>query len=274
MPTLPRALLALAIILSGASAQAQTLTPFENPQPPPAPVKKQPVKKAPLRKAPLKKEPLKKTGVYHHPGPRAQVPVIPPPRHGVPPRHPLRPTASAPTLVKPPPPKAAAASPPPPPPAPKKPEAPPLPANVGTDSHLPLPRFAALKTDEVNMRAGPGEQYPVLWQYQRRDLPVKIEREFDKWRLVEDMDGIKGWMHEATLTGHREFVVTGTADVNLRAQANEASDAVAILKPGVIGRLRACDAASGWCQVQVQSYQGFVRRSDVWGVLEGEVIGP
>lgn len=260
--------LAFMVSLGWACACAQTLTPFENPQPAPAPAKK-PV--------------VRKPAVHHQPAPKKHVPVVAAARHGAPVRHPLRPTAAQPTLAKPPPAKSLpskplpakpAATPPAPPPAPKKPEAPALPANIGTDSHLPLPRFAALKTDEVNMRAGPGEQYPVLWQYQRRDLPVKIEREFDKWRLVEDMDGTKGWMHEATLTGHREFVITGTADVTLRAQANDTSDAVALLKPGVIGRLRACDAASGWCQVQVQSYQGFVRRSEVWGVLEGEVIGP
>ncbi len=255
MPAMLRAF-ALAIVLcapASAPAFAQTLTPFENPQP-----------------APSKKPPARKPAVHHQTAAKKHVPVVAAQHHGAPVRHPLRPTSAKPTL-KPPPPK------PVPKPAPvavKKPAPPPVPADIGTDSGLHLPRFASLKTDEVNMRAGPGPQYPVLWQYQRRDLPIKIEREFEKWRLVEDMDGIKGWMHEATLTGHRDFVITGTADVDLRAQATETADAVAILKPGVIGRLRACDAASLWCQVQVQSYQGFVRRSDIWGVQEGEAITP
>jgi SH3-like domain-containing protein len=207
---------------------------------------------------------------------KKHVPVVTA-HHGPPKRHaahaPLRPTSAKPTLPKAPPvkppanPVAAAPAKPEPPPAP-------LPPDVGTVTKLHLPRFAALKTDEVNMRSGPGERYPVLWQYQRRDLPVKIEREFDVWRLVEDMDGIKGWVHEATLTGHRDFLVTGTADVSLRAKADDTSEAVAILKPGVIGRLRACDATGPWCQVQVQSYQGFVKRTEIWGLLEGEAITP
>jgi SH3-like domain-containing protein len=251
MPALLRAL-ALALTLC-TPAFAQTLTPFENPQ-----------------SAPAKKPPVHKQVEHRHPAAKKHAPVVAAPRHGAPVRHPLRPTSAKPTL-KPPPPKPVAK---PVPPAVKKPAPPPVPADVGTDTGLHLPRFASLKTDEVNMRAGPGEQYPVLWQYQRRDLPIKIEREFEKWRLVEDMDGIKGWMHEATLTGHRNFVITGTADVTLRAQVNDTAEAVATLKPGVIGRLRACDAASLWCQVQVQSYQGFVRRSDIWGVLEDEAITP
>jgi SH3-like domain-containing protein len=87
------------------------------------------------------------------------------------------------------------------------------PADKGTVTGLPLPRFAALRADEVNMRSGPGQRYPIAWVYHRRDLPVKIEREFDVWRLVEDSDGQKGWVHQATLVGARTFVVPGLPPV-------------------------------------------------------------
>jgi SH3-like domain-containing protein len=137
-----------------------------------------------------------------------------------------------------------------------------------------LPRYAALKSDDVNMRAGPGERYPVLWTYQRRDLPVRIEREFDIWRQVEDMDGIKGWMQQGFLVGHRSFVITGTKDRTLRSDASDTADPVAVLKPGVVGRIRACDAAKDWCQVQVQDYRGWLKRSDFWGADPGEAITP
>ena len=66
---------------------------------------------------------------------------------------------------------------------------------------MPLPRFAALKTDEVNLRSGPGTRYPIQWVYKRRDLPVQIEREFEQWRLISDQDGERGWVNQATLTG-------------------------------------------------------------------------
>ena len=79
----------------------------------------------------------------------------------------------------------------------------------GSVTGLPLPRFASLRTDEVNLRRGPGTRYPIEWVYKRRDLPVEIEREFEVWRLIVDPDGIKGWVHQATLTGRRSFIVTG-----------------------------------------------------------------
>jgi SH3-like domain-containing protein len=160
----------------------------------------------------------------------------------------------------------------PPPPAPPKP-APGTP-DVGTVTGMHLPRYAALKSDKVYMRSGPGERYPILWEYKRRDLPVKIEREFDIWRLVEDSDGIKGWMHEVTLTGRRGFVVTGTEPRTLRSDASDSADAVAVLKPGVVGRLKSCAAGADWCQVQVQEYRGWLKRSDFWGADPGETVAP
>ncbi len=186
--------------------------------------------------------------------------------------HHKRPVRRAPLLAAKP--EAAPAEQPKPKPVPKKPLAPPLPPDVGPNSGLHLPRYAALKSDQVNMRAGPGERYPILWTYQRRDLPVKIEHELDIWRQVEDMDGIKGWMQEGFLAGHRSFVVTGTEDRVLRADAAETADALAILKPGVVGRIRGCDAGKDWCQVQVQDYRGWLKRSDFWGADPGEAITP
>ena len=166
---------------------------------------------------------------------------------------------------------------PPPPavqPAPAKPAAPPVPADVGTNTGLHLPRYASLKSDDVNMRVGPAERYPVIWTYKRRELPVKIEREFDIWRLVEDMDGVKGWVHQATLTGRRTFVITGTTDRTMRADASETADAVAVLKPGVVGRIKSCEAGKDWCQVQGADYRGWRQRTDIWGWDGGGAVVP
>ncbi len=159
-------------------------------------------------------------------------------------------------------------------PAPAKPAPPPVPADVGTNTGLHLPRYASLKSDDVNMRVGPAERYPVIWTYKRRELPVRIEREFDIWRLVEDMDGVKGWVHQATLTGRRTFVITGTTDRTMRSDSSETADAVAILKPGVVGRIKSCDAGKDWCQVQVADYRGWLQRNDMWGVDPGEAVTP
>jgi SH3-like domain-containing protein len=160
----------------------------------------------------------------------------------------------------------AAAAPPAPPAAP-----PPDPAK-GTDSGLPLPRFAALRSDQVSLRAGPGTRYPIQWVYQRRDLPVEIEREFEVWRLVSEPDGTKGWVHEAMLTGRRGFLIDGDQPQTMRAGPSDTAAAVAILMPGVVGRLVACPAAGDWCQVSVKTYSGWLPRSAFWGTLPSETV--
>jgi SH3-like domain-containing protein len=123
------------------------------------------------------------------------------------------------------------------------------------------------------MRLGPGTRYGIDWVYRRRDLPVEIEREYDVWRWVRDPDGIHGWVHQATLMGRRSFIVQG-GEATLRSNPDDAASAVAILMPGVIGRIRSCEAASDWCNVQTGSYRGYLRRQQFWGVLPGEVIAP
>ncbi len=157
----------------------------------------------------------------------------------------------------------------PPPPEPPKDQAD---NSKGSASGLPLPRFVALRFDDVNMRAGPGTRYPIEWLYKRRDLPVEILREFEVWRLVQDPEGIKGWVHQATLTGRRSFIVTG-ADATIRREPQETASAVAVLKVGVIGQLKTCPAGSDWCQVQAGNYRGYLKRGQVWGTLPNEVVG-
>lgn len=173
--------------------------------------------------------------------------------------------------------------------APAAPAAPP-PRVVGSVTSLPIPRFASLRSELVNLRSGPGTRYPIQWVYKRRDLPVEIEREYDVWRLVEDRDGTRGWVHQATLIGTRTFMVLpASAPAPVPAEpkdgaalataqtlrATPASDGAprAYLKPGVIGRLLACTAGSDWCRVSVHGIDGYLERTAIWGILPGEVVG-
>jgi SH3-like domain-containing protein len=150
---------------------------------------------------------------------------------------------------------------------------PPKPAPTDTGEPPPkLPRFEALKTDDTNMRKGPGQRYPIEWVYKRHDLPLEIERQYDVWRYVRDPDGVEGWVHQVTLSDRRTFMVQNN-DATLRSDAKDTASPVAVLKVGVIGRLRECNQGSTWCKVQVSGYRGYLRRDQVWGLLPDEVVG-
>ena len=87
-------------------------------------------------------------------------------------------------------------------------------------SGLPVPRYVTLKFNEVNMRAGPGREYPVLWSYSKTGLPLLVEAEFGVWRKVVDHEATTGWMRGSVLSLRRIALVTdGSAKIH-----NSASD--------------------------------------------------
>jgi len=138
-------------------------------------------------------------------------------------------------------------------------------------SGLPLPRFVSLRAEVVNMRTGPGVQYPVEWVYKRNGLPVEIISEYDTWRKVRDWQGTQGWIHQSMLYGKRKFIVIGSERM-VRRSASSDSAARAILESGVIGKVIECKKPSSWCKIEVDSITGWLRRVDVWGIYRGEEI--
>ena len=188
---------------------------------------------------------------------------------------PAKPPAKA-TAAKPAAKPAPAAAPPPVaaevPAKPAAPEQPAIDLTKGAVTHLPTPRFMSLRFDDVNLRVGPGLRYPIDWVYHRRDLPVEIIRELDDWRLVQDQDNIRGWIRAPALSPRRGFVVR-EAERPLRAKPADDASPVAMLKPGVVGHIRACAASSAWCEVETGTFRGFVKRIDIYGVYPDEVIG-
>jgi len=136
---------------------------------------------------------------------------------------------------------------------------------------LPLPRFVSLRAGEVNLRTGPGIQYPVDWVYLRQNLPMEIIAEYGTWRKVRDWQGTQGWIHQSMLNGKRKFIVIGS-ERTVRRSARSDSAARAILELGVIGRVAECEKSSSWCKVEVDGITGWLRRVDVWGIYRGEEI--
>ena len=138
-------------------------------------------------------------------------------------------------------------------------------------SGLPLPRYVSLRADEVNMRIGPGKQYPIDWVYQRRGLPMEVVAEYYTWRRVRDWRGAEGWIHSSMLSGRRSFIVTGEMRT-LKADAKESSPQVANVDAGVVGSLLECRKSMSWCRVEIEGFKGWLRREDFWGVYESEAV--
>ena len=142
-----------------------------------------------------------------------------------------------------------------------------------TASGLPVPRYVSLKSDHVNVRAGPTKDNDVAWVYTRSGLPVEITAEFENWRRVRDSEGAEGWVYHSLLSGRRTAVVTmKTKDelAPLYDRADPASAVAARLQAGVVAQVRRC--AAGWCHVSGNGFDGWIEQERLWGVYADEKV--
>jgi SH3-like domain-containing protein len=152
------------------------------------------------------------------------------------------------------------------------------PAPASGVSGLPLPRFVSLKSDRVNLRQGPGTEYPTAWVFRRAGLPVEVIKEFESWRQVRDSEGTTGWVLGSMLSGRRTAVILpwevkaeGQQPLAvLRDDDSERARAVAQVEAGVLASIITCDGK--WCRVSVGGFRGYIEQSKLWGAYKDEVI--
>ena len=144
-----------------------------------------------------------------------------------------------------------------------------IPEDKSGRSGAPVPRFVSLLATKANARAGPGEQYPIVWVYHGRGLPLEVVREWGPWREVRDAEGEGGWMLKALLSSQRYLMATRTVRT-LHERPDIASRPVWRAEPGVVMRVVTC--APAWCRVSAQGRSGWILRAHVWGLREGEVL--
>src|SRR5215470_2436544 len=144
----------------------------------------------------------------------------------------------------------------------------------GPNSGLPLPRFASLKADKVNMHVGPAKDFEVKWRYQRAGLPVEITGEYENWRRIRDSDGTEGWVYHTLLSGKRTAYVASPKTrpdfVPLYESADRTSPLRAMLEPGVLGTIKRCSGQ--WCRFTGNGFDGWIEQDRLWGVYPNEKI--
>lgn len=128
------------------------------------------------------------------------------------------------------------------------------------------PYWASLRVDKANLRVGPSESYRISWVYNRPELPVKVLRVQEGWRLIEDPDGAQGWMIGRFLSLTRTAIVAGDGRADMHAEGSRGSRVLWRVEPGVTGKLGDC--AQGWCRFDVRGHVGYLEASRLWGVGE------
>ena len=139
-------------------------------------------------------------------------------------------------------------------------------------SGLPLPRFVSLKSNEVNVRAGPGTDYPMKWTFKRTGWPVEVVQEFDNWRRIRDSDGAEGWVYHSLLSSRRTALVAPwrTDPVPIYVKPDDNGRVAALLEPKVLADVESCDRT--WCEVYGSNWRGFISQKTLFGVYPNEAF--
>ncbi|MEJ8572745.1 SH3 domain-containing protein [Microbaculum marinum] len=140
-------------------------------------------------------------------------------------------------------------------------------------SGLPLPRFVSLKSDRINVRAGPGEDHRVSWIFAKAGLPVEIIAEYDNWRRIRDSEGAEGWVFHSLLSGRRTALVAPWSEektLDMFRNPDRDERVAARLEPGVLVNLEKCDGS--WCRVTVSDVNGWMPQDQLWGVYPKEIV--
>lgn len=134
----------------------------------------------------------------------------------------------------------------------------------------PVPYWASIQSGEAMMRTGPARTYPGIWLYKRRDLPVRVLKRFENWRLIEDSEGTRGWMLRTMLSDTRTALIKAGDPRPVHSKPDAGSRVRYLAEAGTVGRIDECD--KGWCRIRFGQREGHIRMADLWGLTPGEVI--
>ena len=124
--------------------------------------------------------------------------------------------------------------------------------------------FKSIKSDDANMRVGPGKRFEILWNFKRIGLPVKILKKFEQWYEIETPDGSIGWMWGKLLSSKEKTVIFKQEDIIYRKDSVD-SNIIANVSKNVILKIHYCE--NNWCKVESKKYKviGYVKEDNIWG---------
>ena len=124
--------------------------------------------------------------------------------------------------------------------------------------------FLTLRYDIVNLRQGPGKDYPIKIFYKKKFLPVQIKDSSDNFRKVKDHENNSGWIHISQLTKKKAAIVTG-GDLIMFKSNTIYSNPIVLLKEGRLVKIDKCKLM--WCKVRTGNFKGWVKNDDLWGLF-------
>ncbi|MDG7056183.1 MAG: hypothetical protein LKM44_01695 [Wolbachia endosymbiont of Meromenopon meropis] len=122
--------------------------------------------------------------------------------------------------------------------------------------------FVSTKSNKINMRTGPGVNYPVTWIYTCKNLPLKIIEEFENWKKVCDIKEDCGWIRSNLLSNKRYAMIKentyGYQKQNMNSKITMKIDKYAIMK------IEKC--SEKWCLLSFSKGKAWIQKKCIYGV--------
>ena len=125
-------------------------------------------------------------------------------------------------------------------------------------------KFLSLKYSKVNVRYGPGLDYPIKYIYKKKNLPVKIIDKKENFRKIIDLKKNSGWIHWSQLKKSKSLITLN--DKILFKKPSLFSKPILKLQKGRLLIVKKCKKE--WCKVESESYLGWIKTNNIWGNIK------
>ena len=132
-----------------------------------------------------------------------------------------------------------------------------FPFNVFADN-----TFLSLKKNKVNVRYGPGFEYPIKFIYNKINLPIKQIDKKENFRRIIDLKNNSGWIHVSQLK--KVNSVIPKKDKILFRKPSNFSKPLAKIEKGRVLLIQNC--SENWCRIKTGSYKGWIKVENTWGL--------
>ena len=122
--------------------------------------------------------------------------------------------------------------------------------------------FLSLKKNEVNVRYGPGFDFPVKYIYKKVNLPIKQIDKKENFRRIIDLKNNSGWIHISQLK--KSNSVIATKDKVLFKKPTSFAKPIAQLKEGRLLIIKKCEL--NWCKITSEEFEGWIKTDNIWGL--------
>ena len=131
-----------------------------------------------------------------------------------------------------------------------------------TNSYSDNNKYMSLKNKKVNVRYGPGLDYPIKFVFNKKNYPVEIIDQKENFRKILDFKKNSGWIHRSQLKKSSSFITLDT--VILFSDSTKFSRPIAKIESGRLLNKKKCNL--NWCRVETGEYKGWVLKENLWGL--------